>query len=69
MAFVPTVLTTLVTAGLLGLAMYGLTFRLRSAPPIAKAAASIGVKVVLTASSSSASDRTPRSTTGLGHLP
>ncbi len=49
LAFAPAVALTLVIAGALGLALYASTFRpLRTAPPVAKAVASIGVMVVIT---------------------
>jgi len=49
MGFVPACIASLVIAGFLGLLLYGLVFRpLRTAPPVARAVASIGVLVVLT---------------------
>jgi len=50
MGFVPAFIASLVIAALLGLLLYGLVFRpLRTAPPVARAVASLGVLVVLTA--------------------
>jgi ABC-type branched-subunit amino acid transport system ATPase component/branched-subunit amino acid ABC-type transport system permease component len=49
MGFVPAFLITLLIAAVLGLILYGLVFRpLRTAPPVARAVASIGILVVLT---------------------
>ena len=48
-SFVPALVATLLFAAVLGLILYGLVFRpLRTAPPVARAVASLGVLVVLT---------------------
>jgi ABC-type branched-subunit amino acid transport system ATPase component/branched-subunit amino acid ABC-type transport system permease component len=50
LAFVPALVVSLLLAALLGLLLYVLIFRpMRTAPPVARAVASIGVLVVLTA--------------------
>ncbi len=49
MGFVPALVIALALAALLGLLLYGLVFRpLRTAPPVARAVASLGILVVLT---------------------
>jgi ABC-type branched-subunit amino acid transport system ATPase component/branched-subunit amino acid ABC-type transport system permease component len=49
LAFVPALIVSLLAAALLGLLLYGLIFRpMRTAPPVARAVAAIGVMVVLT---------------------
>ncbi|HKH88862.1 MAG TPA: branched-chain amino acid ABC transporter permease, partial [Acidimicrobiales bacterium] len=49
MGFVPALVAALVFAALLGLVLYGLVFRpLRTAPPVARAVASLGILVVAT---------------------
>ena len=49
MGFVPALVIALLVAAVLGLLLYGLVFRpLRTAPPVARAVASLGVMVVLT---------------------
>jgi branched-subunit amino acid ABC-type transport system permease component len=47
--FLPAAAISVIVASLLGLVLYGTTFRpLRAAPPVAKAVASLGVMVVMT---------------------